>query len=165
MRYVRYRFCRTRLRRKCVSAGEGSEKWSGRKDLNLRPPGPEPGALARLRYAPTVYAQAAQISRANHTRIAQLPRPRAVPAQIAGDPISDRRACQTLGRASGSLTLSVTNRDLTSPPARRHSIESGASPAGLPSLAALSARLRRCTLPSGYPAVESTTTIFFGVGL
>jgi hypothetical protein len=28
-------------------------KWSGRKDLNLRPPGPEPGALARLRYAPT----------------------------------------------------------------------------------------------------------------
>src|SRR5579859_7452610 len=30
------------------------DKWSGRKDLNLRPPGPEPGALARLRYAPTV---------------------------------------------------------------------------------------------------------------
>src|SRR4029077_16246439 len=29
------------------------KKWSGRKDLNLRPPGPEPGALARLRYAPT----------------------------------------------------------------------------------------------------------------
>src|SRR6266478_3809622 len=29
------------------------KEWSGRKDLNLRPPGPEPGALARLRYAPT----------------------------------------------------------------------------------------------------------------
>jgi hypothetical protein len=29
------------------------EKWSGRMDLNHRPPGPEPGALARLRYAPT----------------------------------------------------------------------------------------------------------------
>ena len=28
-------------------------KWSGRVDLNHRPPGPEPGALARLRYAPT----------------------------------------------------------------------------------------------------------------
>ena len=28
-------------------------KWSGRMDLNHRPPGPEPGALARLRYAPT----------------------------------------------------------------------------------------------------------------
>src|SRR6201987_3040795 len=28
--------------------------WSGRVDLNHRPPGPEPGALARLRYAPTV---------------------------------------------------------------------------------------------------------------
>src|SRR5580692_2402613 len=26
--------------------------WSGRMDLNHRPPGPEPGALARLRYAP-----------------------------------------------------------------------------------------------------------------
>src|SRR5437016_445548 len=29
------------------------KKWSGRMDLNHRPPGPEPGALARLRYAPT----------------------------------------------------------------------------------------------------------------
>jgi hypothetical protein len=29
------------------------KEWSGRKDLNRRPPGPEPGALARLRYAPT----------------------------------------------------------------------------------------------------------------
>ena len=31
------------------------EEWSGRVDLNHRPPGPEPGALARLRYAPTEY--------------------------------------------------------------------------------------------------------------
>src|SRR5579864_5181127 len=30
-----------------------TKKWSGRMDLNHRPPGPEPGALARLRYAPT----------------------------------------------------------------------------------------------------------------
>src|SRR5260370_13954276 len=29
------------------------KNWSGRMDLNHRPPGPEPGALARLRYAPT----------------------------------------------------------------------------------------------------------------
>ena len=36
-----------------VQIREG-KKWSGRKDLNLRPPGPEPGALARLRYAPTM---------------------------------------------------------------------------------------------------------------
>ena len=36
-----------------VQIREGKE-WSGRKDLNLRPPGPEPGALARLRYAPTI---------------------------------------------------------------------------------------------------------------
>src|SRR5438093_980890 len=27
-------------------------KQSGREDLNLRPPGPEPGALTGLRYAP-----------------------------------------------------------------------------------------------------------------
>ena len=31
--------------------------WSGRMDLNHRPPGPEPGALARLRYAPNVYSK------------------------------------------------------------------------------------------------------------
>jgi hypothetical protein len=30
------------------------KKWSGRVDLNHRPPGPEPGALARLRYAPNL---------------------------------------------------------------------------------------------------------------
>src|ERR1700676_3522590 len=36
-----------------MSPGRTGLKWSGRKDLNLRPPGPEPGALARLRYAPT----------------------------------------------------------------------------------------------------------------
>jgi hypothetical protein len=28
------------------------QKWSGRKDLNLRPLGPEPSALAKLSYAP-----------------------------------------------------------------------------------------------------------------
>ena len=27
-------------------------QWSGREDLNLRPLGPEPSALTRLRYAP-----------------------------------------------------------------------------------------------------------------
>src|ERR1700679_3274676 len=63
---------------KCFTFSE--KEWSGRKDLNLRPPGPEPGALARLRYAPTVCAQAAQNSRANQTRIAQLPNHGAVPA-------------------------------------------------------------------------------------
>ena len=26
--------------------------WSGREDLNLRPPAPKAGALAKLRYAP-----------------------------------------------------------------------------------------------------------------
>ena len=28
------------------------KNWSGQQDSNLRPPGPKPGALARLRYAP-----------------------------------------------------------------------------------------------------------------
>ena len=27
-------------------------KWSGREDLNFRPPAPKAGALARLRHAP-----------------------------------------------------------------------------------------------------------------
>ena len=30
----------------------GGGNWSGREDSNLRPPGPEPGALARLSHAP-----------------------------------------------------------------------------------------------------------------
>ena len=29
------------------------KKWSGREDLNLRPPAPKAGALAKLRHAPT----------------------------------------------------------------------------------------------------------------
>ncbi len=33
------------------------EKWSGRRDLNPRPPGPKPGALTRLRYAPTSWIE------------------------------------------------------------------------------------------------------------
>src|SRR5438128_2057917 len=35
-----------------------NEEWSGRVDLNHRPPAPEAGALARLRYAPTPARQA-----------------------------------------------------------------------------------------------------------
>ena len=31
---------------------ENSKKWSGRADLNGRPPAPKAGALTRLRYAP-----------------------------------------------------------------------------------------------------------------
>ena len=36
-----------------VSVCHSSEKWSGRADLNGRPPAPKAGALTRLRYAPT----------------------------------------------------------------------------------------------------------------
>ena len=32
-----------------------TKKWSGRKDSNLRPLGPKPSALTRLRYAPTSF--------------------------------------------------------------------------------------------------------------
>ena len=28
-----------------VAKDSGEKEWSGREDLNLRPPGPEPGAL------------------------------------------------------------------------------------------------------------------------
>ena len=34
--------------------GRTLKEWSGRVDLNHRPPGPEPGALARLSHAPTL---------------------------------------------------------------------------------------------------------------
>ena len=36
-------------KRRCITP----EKWSGRRDLNPRPLGPEPSALAKLRYVPT----------------------------------------------------------------------------------------------------------------
>ncbi len=35
--------------------GNISKLWSGREDLNLRPPEPHSGALAKLHYAPTFY--------------------------------------------------------------------------------------------------------------
>ena len=53
------------LKKECLARGQALhdyscaykllvlKDWSGRMDLNHRPPGPEPGALARLRYAPT----------------------------------------------------------------------------------------------------------------
>ncbi len=47
------------------------KNWSGRKDLNLRPPGPEPGALARLRYAPTQHDASKHAAFVRNTRIAQ----------------------------------------------------------------------------------------------
>ena len=46
----------------CPASVTNCKEWSGRKDLNLRPPGPEPGALARLRYAPTMAAKKGSIS-------------------------------------------------------------------------------------------------------
>ena len=35
-----------------MNKDEWMKKWSGQQDLNLRPSGPKPDALARLRYAP-----------------------------------------------------------------------------------------------------------------
>ena len=35
-----------------LSYGPNFYKWSGRQDLNLRPPGPKPGALAKLSHTP-----------------------------------------------------------------------------------------------------------------
>src|SRR5208337_4441939 len=40
------------------------KNWSGRVDLNLRPPGPEPGALARLSHAPTVRRSSTRVASA-----------------------------------------------------------------------------------------------------
>src|SRR5437667_4239231 len=41
-----------------------NEEWSGRVDLNHRPPAPEAGALARLRYAPTTGAASCRLAAA-----------------------------------------------------------------------------------------------------
>ncbi len=41
------------VHRACLSRITEEDKWSGRVELNHRPPGPEPGALTGLRYAPT----------------------------------------------------------------------------------------------------------------
>ena len=46
------RLLRSRRRRISYPHDSAGEKWSGRVDLNHRPPGPEPGALARLSHAP-----------------------------------------------------------------------------------------------------------------
>src|SRR3954447_23655880 len=40
------------VRFRSEAAGSDWKKWSGRVDSNHRPPGPEPGALARLSHAP-----------------------------------------------------------------------------------------------------------------
>ena len=45
-------------------AGELPLPWSGRVDLNHRPPGPEPGALTGLRHAPRMNPRARFIRRA-----------------------------------------------------------------------------------------------------
>jgi hypothetical protein len=37
--------CESRPNAPKVSRGNSLKEWSGREDLNLRPPGPEPGAL------------------------------------------------------------------------------------------------------------------------
>src|ERR1700684_3755415 len=92
-----------------MSPGRTEIKWSGRKDLNLRPPGPEPGALARLRYAPTVCARAAQISHANQARIAQLPRSRAFPA-IVTDAMSTGSLLQLHHFFKRSVAYSTTSK-------------------------------------------------------
>ncbi len=42
-----------------VSGVDKERNWSGREDSNLRPPGPEPGALARLSHAPCFTSLAA----------------------------------------------------------------------------------------------------------
>jgi hypothetical protein len=66
--------------------------WSGRQDLNLRPPAPKAGALAKLSYAPVVW------KRASHSLIGSGEGPRTVavggsgPNLAAVRPGSDRTA-------------------------------------------------------------------------
>jgi hypothetical protein len=55
------------------SRGTPAKKWSGRVDLNHRPPGPEPGALARLSHAPTGNVRPILFRPTWTYRISQLP--------------------------------------------------------------------------------------------
>jgi hypothetical protein len=79
-----------------------NEEWSGRVDLNHRPPGPEPGALTRLRYAPTlqveplVYDGGCGIR--NHLTFAPLPTGRYIPpsASCAFRVVNNRQNRQTV---------------------------------------------------------------------
>src|SRR5947207_3366695 len=43
--------------KKCLASDGGASFESGREDSNLRPPGPKPGALTRLSYAPGARCQ------------------------------------------------------------------------------------------------------------
>jgi hypothetical protein len=41
---------------------------SGRQDSNLRPPGPKPGAMTGLRYAPNFSCRVAKVRVQNHLK-------------------------------------------------------------------------------------------------
>jgi hypothetical protein len=82
------------------------EKWSGRKDLNLRPPGPEPGALARLRYAPTVELRNGSPD-CVEPRIAQVKS--SFHPSFRGTTLSDRTAFYTSSSVAGTLSTSQTH--------------------------------------------------------
>ncbi len=43
----------------------GGKRWSGREDLNLRPPAPKAGALAKLRHAPIHFFSACRTDKLN----------------------------------------------------------------------------------------------------
>ncbi len=51
--YTRIKNTPSQMTESCLYIKILSLKWSGREELNFRPPGPEPGTLTRLRYAPT----------------------------------------------------------------------------------------------------------------
>src|SRR4051812_17588241 len=55
------------------SAWSQRRNWSGREDSNLRPPGPEPGALARLSHAPCFTSLATTYSVTGIIRLASIP--------------------------------------------------------------------------------------------
>src|SRR5258705_4843712 len=98
-----------------VQIREG-KKWSGRVDLNHRPPGPEPGALARLRYAPKnrhskaenltagIFRVAHQLALANNARFEACERRIGIGGVVAHPPLPHHPACGTA--RGGSVRLS-----------------------------------------------------------
>ena len=115
-----------------MSPGWTEIKWSGRVDLNHRPPGPEPGALTGLRHAPQIsrYSRAAPRDHGapGGTRIPNLlirsqmlyPIELQAPEKICFS--SQRRICLGCGDTSAVITAKLAparvHRQATATPTR-----------------------------------------------
>src|SRR5881409_2907229 len=109
----------------CVACRRNGEKWSGWPDSNRRPPDPQSGALARLRYIPilnpvdfTSFSSGTQIALGrlsrrklsqNCPRIRPLSQNSAHPATISAS-LADRSASAAPPDLEGCATAPLLSR-------------------------------------------------------